>query len=68
MVEHVVQSKSEKKNKKKKKNIFLYVWGAGGGGGGGAAPPLMARSRPRGHNFAKLGPTEKKYVFAYFLY
>ena len=64
-VEHVVQSKSEKK---KKKNIFFVcLWGGeAGGGGGGAATALMAQSRQRGHN--ELGPTEKNYEFAYFLY
>ena len=59
MVEHVVQSKSEKK-------IFCVL--GGGGGGGGGATALMAQSRQRGHNLAKLGPTEKINVFVYFLY
>ena len=63
-VEHVVQSKSENKKKNKKKHIFFCVFGGGGGGRAGTA--LMAQSRQRGHN--ELGPTEKNYVFAYFLY
>ena len=66
-VEHVVQSKSEKK-KQKKTYFFVCLGGGGGGGGGrgGAPTALMAQSRQRGHN--ELGPTEKNYVFAYFLY
>ena len=59
MVEHVVQSKSEKK---------YYFVCLGGGGVRGAATALMAQSRQRGHNLAKLGPTEKINLFAYFLY
>ena len=55
MVEHVVQSKSEKK-----KNIFFCMLGGGGGG----ATALMAQSRQRGHN--ELGPTEKLCVRLYF--
>ena len=48
-------------NLKKKICFFLCVLGGGGGGGGrGAATALMAQSRQRGDNFAKLGPTEKK--------
>ena len=51
-----------------KKNIILCVGWGGGGGVRGAATALMAQSRQRGHNLAKLCPTEKKNLFAYFLY
>ena len=51
----MVQSKS-----KKTTTYFLCLGGEG-------ATASMAQSRKRGHNLAKLGPTEKKCVCLFFV-